>query len=125
MTVVWAGCSQGFCTLHVEGALRVPVSHDLRHNVRTLLRTGERTIVLDLARVSRIDAAGIGELVRAYNMTKAVNGWLRIVHASAWVREILTHVGLFDLLSAGGGPGVEADPRRPLAKMDYRWSARA
>jgi anti-anti-sigma factor len=55
---------------------------------------------LDLSQVSRIDAAGVGELVRAYNMAVAVNGQLRITHATAWVREVLELVGIHDLLSA-------------------------
>ena len=60
----------------VEGPLRVPVNRALRDNVRALLRRGERTITLDLAEVTRIDAAGVGELVRAFNLTAAVNGRL-------------------------------------------------
>jgi anti-anti-sigma factor len=115
MTVVSGRCSQGSCTVHIEGALRVPVSRDLRRNVRTLLRRGERTIVVDLARVSRIDAAGIGELVRAYNMAGAVDGLLRIVDATEWVREILTRVGLFEVLSAGGRNRVEGRRSRQIA----------
>jgi anti-anti-sigma factor len=78
----------------------MPISRDLRHNVHTLLRRGERAIVLDLAGVSKVDAAGIGELVRAYNMTSDKDGWLRIVHAKDWVREILQRAGVFELLSA-------------------------
>jgi anti-anti-sigma factor len=100
MTVVLGPCSREFCTVYMEGALRVPVSRDLRDNVRTLLHRGERAIVVDLARVSLIDAAGVGELVRAYNMTTARNGLLRIVHATGWVREVLARVGLFEILSA-------------------------
>jgi len=100
VTVVLGACSQEFCTVFVEGSLRAPVSRDLRRHVRSLLRRGERAIVVDLTRVSRIDAAGVGELVRAHNMTLARSGLFRIVHASDWVREILARVGLFALLSA-------------------------
>ena len=87
-------------TLHIEGPLRAPVSTELGHRVDALLRSGERKIVLDLARVPRIDAAGVGELVRAYSMTIAANGVLQVVHASAWVREILERVGVLHLLTA-------------------------
>ena len=83
----------------VEGPLRVPVNRAVRANVRALLRRGERMIVLDLAAVTRIDAAGVGELVRALNMTAAVNGRLRITNASPWVRNVLERAGVFDLLS--------------------------
>lgn len=57
--------------------------------------------MLDLAQVSRIDAAGVGELVRVYNMAAAAHGTLRIVHATPWVRSILERTGVFDLLSGG------------------------
>ncbi len=100
MAVALARCFHRVRIVDVEGALRVPVTHDVRHNVRGLLRRGEREIVLDLAGVSRIDAAGIGELVRVYNMTMAVNGFVRIVHASGWVRELLERVGVLDLFTA-------------------------
>jgi anti-anti-sigma factor len=99
MTVLLGPCSERACTLYVEGPLRVPLSHNLRAKVRRLLRRGERAILLDLGGVSRIDAAGVGELVRAYNMTVAIDGALRIVHTTDWVREILKRVGLFDLFS--------------------------
>jgi len=83
----------------VEGPLRVPVNRAVRDDVRTLLRRGERLIVLDLAAVTRIDAAGVGELVRAFNLTAGANGRLRITNASPWVREVLERAGVFGLLT--------------------------
>jgi anti-anti-sigma factor len=85
--------------LSPDGPLRVPLDSALRHDIRALLRRGERNIVLDLARVSEIDAAGVGQLVRAYNIATAANGTLRIVQTISWVREILDRVGLFETLS--------------------------
>ena len=86
--------------IHVRN-LRVPVGGELQRSVHTLLRSGRRSIVLDLAKVSDIDAAGLGELVGAYNSTIAANGVLRIANASLQVRELLVRVGLFERLSAG------------------------
>jgi anti-anti-sigma factor len=74
------------------------VGCDLRHGVKVLLRSGQRRIVLDIARVSKIDAAGVGELVRAYNMARAVNGTVHVENATAWVREVIERVGLGDHL---------------------------
>ena len=51
--------------LWLDDAFRAPVTGELRHRVHELLRRGERRIVLNMACVSRIDAAGAGELVRA------------------------------------------------------------
>jgi anti-anti-sigma factor len=93
----------GAAVLQVKDTLRVPVDDELRHDVRALLCRGERSIVLDLRNVSAIDAGGVGQLVRAYNLTRAVSGTLRIKHAAPRVREMLVRAGLFDLLSAHSG----------------------
>jgi len=86
--------------LFVDGPLRTPVGTALRHRVRWLIRRGERRIVLDLTLVPRIDAAGLGELVRLYNMARAVDGTLRVVNSSVWVRALIQRVGLGDFLLA-------------------------
>jgi anti-anti-sigma factor len=99
MPVILKLCLKNAHIVHVEDPLRTPVSRVLRHNVRALLLRGERRIVLDLSAVSRIDAAGVGELIRTLNMSATVNGALRIVNATEWVREMLERAHLFDLLS--------------------------
>lgn len=83
-----------------DDCARVPFNWAFRHVVRTLVRRGERGIVVDLAGVSRIDAAGIGQLVRAYNIAAASGGALRIVNTSSRVREMLERVRLFARFSA-------------------------
>jgi anti-anti-sigma factor len=100
MTGILKLCPKKAHTVHVTAPLEMPLSRSLRHDVHALLRRGERRIELDLAAVSKIDAAGIGELIRAFNMTAAVNGALRIVNATAWVREMLERAHLFEPLTA-------------------------
>jgi len=102
--IVRSPCMKDVCVISLEGAFRAPLTGELRHSVHTILRGGARTVVLDLARVSTIDAAGVGQLVRAYNATIAANGRLKIVRATTWVREVLEGVGLYALLSAGQAP---------------------
>jgi anti-anti-sigma factor len=97
MTSRWSGAAPA--TIHVVGPLREPVSTELRRMVQTLVCRGDRRIVLDLADLSEIDAAGVGELVRAYNLASAAEGTLWIVNAASSVRELLVRVGLFDLLT--------------------------
>jgi anti-sigma B factor antagonist len=70
----------------------------LREQIRTLLDCGERAIVLDLARVDEVDAAGVGELVHLYNLAAGANSSLRIANPIEKVRHLLTRVGLLDLL---------------------------
>src|SRR4030095_10098945 len=64
----------------VDGDLRAPLRPELRHTIDALLARGERRIVLDLARLSAIDAAGIGELIRARDAALAARGVLHIAH---------------------------------------------
>jgi len=100
--------SRGTTVLWLDEPFRAPAQGELRHRVLELLRRGERHIVLNMVCVSRIDAAGAGELVRAYNVTVAAKGVLQIVHATPWVRDVLTRAGLFQLLSGGGGSDATA-----------------
>jgi ABC-type transporter Mla MlaB component len=44
---------------------------------------------LDLARLAAVDAAGVGELVRAYNVTRAAGGILRLVGVPRKVGQML------------------------------------
>jgi anti-anti-sigma factor len=85
--------------LHVEGALRAPVRGDLQRPVRALLARGRQSILLDLAKVTDLDAAGVGELVQVYTLTNAADGELWIENASGRTRRLLHEAGLFDLLS--------------------------
>jgi anti-anti-sigma factor len=97
--VVLNDCPQ-FSTIEVEGTLRAPLSAELRRSVEALLSRGHRCILLNLARLSDIDAAGIGELLHAYERTSAAGGVLRISHASRHVRRLLEVTEISRLLDA-------------------------
>jgi anti-anti-sigma factor len=88
-----------FSILPVEGALRTPVSGKLRRRVEALLGRGERQVVLDLAHLSDIDAAGIGELMGVFNAMKAAGGVLQIAHANRHVRNVLQVTGVLRVLN--------------------------
>ena len=90
-----------FSIVPVEGALRAPATAKLRRRVEALVGRGERQVVLDLADLSEIDAAGIGELVRAFNAVKAAGGVLQVAHASRHVRKLLQVTGVLSLLNRG------------------------
>ena len=85
--------------LHVEGALRAPVNNALSQGVADLLRQGRTHIVLELSQLDEIDAAGVGEIIRLFNMTSASGGVLELVHARRHVRRILEVAGVWRLLT--------------------------
>ena len=86
-------------TVSITGALRAPVAPELSRTLEALIRRGERRVLLDLRAVDHIDAAGVGELVRAFNATSAAGGGLRIAHANSRVRRVLQVTGLLTLLT--------------------------
>ena len=98
MTAPVEECTQ-WTVVELHGTLRAPADVALRKKVEALLGRGQRQIVLDLAGLSDIDAAGIGELMRAYHTTIAAGGAMRIARARGRVRLVLKFVGVLNLLS--------------------------
>ncbi len=87
--------------VRVSGSLLAPIRCDLSHTMAALIRRGERQVLLDLRGLDDVDAAGVGELVRAFNMMRAAGGVLRIAHANGHVRRLLRTAGVFTLLAGG------------------------
>ncbi len=85
--------------VRVSGSLRAPVRRDLSQTIGALIRRGERQVLLDLRGLDDVDAAGVGEMVRAFNMMSAAGGVLRIAHANRHVRRLLRIAGVFTLLT--------------------------
>jgi anti-anti-sigma factor len=65
-----------------------------------LARTAaEKSIVLDLRRVRRIDAHGIGVLAGIAGMMRERGSELKLVHVSPWFRSLLRTCGLAELVA--------------------------
>jgi len=102
--------------VQLDHTLRAPLSGTLKGTVAGLLRRGERCLVLDLEELREIDAAGIGELVDAFNAVRTAGGELTISHVNAQVRQLLLVSGVLDLLTAGGGCGAASQARmKPIS----------
>ncbi len=61
----------------------------LRDTIETLLKEGRQKIVLNLARVSYMDSAGIGELVACYKRSREKGGELKLLNPSGKVYDLL------------------------------------
>lgn len=85
--------------VRVTGSLLAPIRRDLSQTLGTLIGRGERRVVLDLRGLDDVDAAGVGELVRAFNMMRRAGGALHIAHANRHVRRLLRTAGVFTLLA--------------------------
>lgn len=87
--------------VRVDGRLRVPIRTDLQEQIIARLAEGVRRVFVDISGLTHIDAAGIGELVRAFHTVRRTGGMLQIAHANARVRHLLQRSGLWTVLSAG------------------------
>ena len=76
----------------------------LHRAVVEALSTGHQSIVVNLLDVSRIDAAGLGELVRALTTVRAHGGDLKLVVRCGTVRELLERTNLTAVLPVYASP---------------------
>ena len=61
----------------------------LRDNFRELLAQGSKKIVLNLARVSYVDSAGLGELVGVYTTAKNQGGGVKLLNLQKKLNDLL------------------------------------
>ena len=90
--------------LEVDGRFQAPVNSTLIQRVQARLSRGERRILLDLSRVTAIDAAGVGELIQAFNATRAAGGALRVARANSYVSRLLEVAGVLRFLTTLSAP---------------------
>jgi anti-sigma B factor antagonist len=75
--------------LDIEGKITIGVGDvAVRDAVQTAL-AGGKSILLNMAKVSTIDSAGVGELVSAYTTVTKRGGKLKLVNLPAKVNDIL------------------------------------
>jgi anti-sigma B factor antagonist len=61
----------------------------LKDKVQSVLQQGRKEILVDLAGVSYVDSAGLGELVQAYATTKNRGGTLKLVGVTKRLKDLL------------------------------------
>lgn len=72
----------------------------LRDQVKQLLAADRKKIILNLAKVSFIDSAGVGTLVASFTSTKAQDGELKLLHLTKKFREALQVTRLLTVFEA-------------------------
>jgi anti-sigma B factor antagonist len=86
--------------VHLNGRLGVETGTALRDAVCGALRGGRHHLVFNLVGLSRVDAAGLGQLVQALNTIHAAGGELKLVLRQTSVLELMARtklLGLFEV----------------------------
>ena len=81
--------SDDITTIAIEQSLGIECGDALHRTVLDLLEDGQRAFIVDLLGVSRVDAAGLGQLVRAWTTVRATGGDLKVVVTRDQIRELL------------------------------------
>lgn len=83
----------------------------LRDEVHDVLGQGTRKILLNLADVSYIDSAGLGELTSAYMSVKSREGELKLVNLTKRVHDLMQITKLYTVFD------VHDDEKKALASF--------
>ncbi len=81
----------------------------LHDKVRGLLQQGHKRVLIDLADVSYVDSAGLGELVQASSTAKNLGGSIKLFSPTSRLRELMVVTRLTTIL------GVYDDEAQALA----------
>ena len=72
----------------------------IRETIKGLVAKGERNLLLNLAEVTYIDSAGLGEMVGAYATLTNQGGSMKLLNAQARVRDVLQITKLYTVFEA-------------------------
>ena len=71
----------------------------LRDEIRSLLSQGTKQIVLNMADVSYVDSAGLGELVGAYTSATNQGGSVKLMNLQGKMRDLMQITKLYTIFS--------------------------
>ncbi len=80
---------------------------------------GKRSIILDLSRVERIDAGGLGTLVFLHTCTHGLGSQFKLAHPSSQVAELLELTHLTSVFTIGSAVEAAAGPVSSSADLLY------
>jgi anti-anti-sigma factor len=67
---------------------------------REVLEQSDSRVIIDLSRITRIDSAGLGQLMSCYSHLVRNNGSLKVLNATPEVQKVLDMTGISTLISA-------------------------
>jgi anti-anti-sigma factor len=89
----------GVAVVHVEETrMMYPLLADFSGAIAQLLASGNKKILLDLAKVTYVDSATIGCLMDLYRQTTAAGGTLKLAGVQKRVETMLTMTGAHNFL---------------------------
>ncbi len=93
--------SGGVSVLAFRGAAELThAAHELEDLRRGVLEQSDSRVIIDLSRVTKIDSAGLGQLMSCYSHLVRNQGALKVLNATPEVKKILDMTGISTLIPA-------------------------
>lgn len=96
--------THGLTTIAIEHSLGAECGDALYRTVLKQLEDGQRAILVSLTDIKQIDAAGLGQLVRAFTAVCDRGGELKVVVTCDQIRELLDRTHLTTILPTFASP---------------------
>lgn len=91
----------GVTVIELEGNVTLgEASAAMRDVVRSVIVSGQKRVLLDLAKVGYIDSAGLGELVGAYAAAESRGTKLKLLHLQKKVKGLMQITRLITVFEA-------------------------
>lgn len=80
----------GVMILDLDGGIRLGEENAYLHTtIRSLVKNGEKKILLNLAKVTKIDSSGMGEMIAAWTTLQKSGGEIRLLNLTQAVEELM------------------------------------
>ena len=95
--------SEGVSVLHFRSPAELTHKADTLDELRReVLEQSDTRVIIDLSRVTKIDSAGLGQLMSCYSHLVRNQGSLKFVNAAPDIRKLLDMTGISSLIPAFG-----------------------
>lgn len=112
--------SGGVVILDLDGQIRLGEANINLHNtIRELVGAGEKSLLLNLERVTNIDSSGLGELVAGYTTLEREGGDLKLLKLNSSVVQLMMITKLLTVFD------VYDDEGEAVASFDKTGTAQA
>ena len=89
-------------TVKVAADLVTSKSSELREELRQLVASGRRSIVLDFSSVRMVDSSGLGMIIAAHNSLRKVQGELVVTNCSTDILELFRSMRIHQHMTVEG-----------------------
>jgi anti-sigma B factor antagonist len=73
----------------LNGSFVLGEDGEFKHRVATKIKAGRRKLIVNMAKVGRMDSSGLGELIAGYIAMQRVSGHIKLLHVNDRMHDLL------------------------------------